>query len=153
MLTAQENEHRRRLFIDPASNSTGYAFFVGATLVQSGNIVVDNKKKPTRPDADKLRDLFEEYHELSIALAPDEVHIEQLNYGTHFKCIWSVGAIMAAFGNGPVVQQDISPGSWKKHAQWDGHDTTAGPYQGLLEDERAARCMGDYYLSTLNLEE
>lgn len=115
-------------------------------------MVVDNKKSPTRRDQDKLLSLFEAYRKFHFETILDEVHIEQLNYGTHFKCLWSVGVIFAAFGDVPVVEQDISPSSWKKHANWDGHAVDKGPHQGLLEDERAARCMGEFYTQTFKVK-
>jgi hypothetical protein len=82
---------------------------------------------------------------------PDSVHIETLNYGTHYMCIWSVGVIGALFAsNGSNVFQDVPIKSWQRHSNWENEKGDWARYGHASEDEFAAVCMGRWYLATLD---
>jgi len=134
-----------RLFIDPASRSTGWALFRGPTLLQSGTIAVDPKLSIFA----RLYALFRLYIKLGADLAIfKEVHIEQLPRNCHHYTHWSVGCLGAALYLSSIeVHADIPVQSWQKAVDWKGRQAALTPYKGKVrsEDELAAIGMGIYY--------
>ncbi len=132
------------MFVDPASISSGWAYFDGATLVNHGTIAVPKALDPF----ERLRLVNEAYIKLA-AYLPDvsEVHIEQLVRNTHIFTHYSVSAIGIAFASPKCkVAGDIPIQSWQAHVDWKGKRTALETYKVSSEDEQAAIGMGLYYI-------
>jgi hypothetical protein len=134
--------------VDPASKSVGWALFEGEYLRASGSVVVKGKNQFNR-----LAEIYAAFYAgFGDVMSPttgslDEVHIETLNYGTHFACIWSVGVIGALFARlGANVSQDIYIKAWQKHADWGRKKGQFETFGYKTEDEFAAVCMGNWYI-------
>lgn len=137
----------RRLFIDPGSQSMGYAFVDSSDgRLVSGTIKASGKHLPSR-----IHRLFEQTKFIFSSFAEvDEVHVETLVMRTHHVCIWSVGIVAAAAGRfWPNVKfaQDIPIKAWQKHCDWDKIENTWKEKGYGSEDEMAAVCMARFYLS------
>ncbi len=140
----------KKLFIDPGSKSLGWALFDEAgRFVRAGTLTAKGKDAFKR-----LGEIYDQLQALVTTLGigkEDEVHIETLNYGTHYMCIWSVGlagGVLAA--TGAFVDQDVYIKSWQKAANW---AETQYLWESLLspqvfdsEDAWAAYNMGIYWL-------
>ena len=134
---------KHRLFIDPASISTGWALFSDDELVRSGTVAT-NKKDDV---FDRLNYIFNEYKKLKFTNV-DEVHIEQLVRNTHIYTHWSVSVIaMALYNTDRVIAADISISAWQKATSWKTTKDPIKAYKGRVssEDELAAIGMGTYY--------
>jgi Holliday junction resolvasome RuvABC endonuclease subunit len=144
----------RALFIDPASWSTGWAYFVNGQYADSGTIAVPKPTGKTRISAEeRIRIIHDEYKELNSDLIIDEVHIEKFGGRPSHMLHWAVGAIAVAFDYDVSVRQDIPVKSWQKFAGWNskGKKLKVGkqlkPYLQLVhsEDQLAAIGMGMYW--------
>lgn len=105
-----------RLFIDPASISSGWALFRGRDFVASGTVSADKRD----PVFERLATLWDQYRAQKFEGARlDEIHLERLPRQTHHYCHWSVGVIGAALQkSGAEILADISPTSWQRHCGW-----------------------------------
>lgn len=158
---------KNRLFIDPGSVSTGYAFFKGMEMLQSGTI----KARGTK--FERMADLYNKYYALMhVALGnmkPDEVLLETLPVCTNPKIAfnmkpmyYSVGAITAAVQGRcehiRIIEDKLYPSQWQKYIGWDKTKTTAlkQPHTMHVDvegyrrrvrslDELAAIAMGVFY--------
>jgi Holliday junction resolvasome RuvABC endonuclease subunit len=138
-----QKQPKLRLFIDPASISTGWALFSDDTLLQSGTVAT-NKKNDV---FDRLHAIYREYKKLKFKNV-DEVHIEQLVRNTHIYTHWSVSVIaMALYASGRTISADVSISSWQKATSWKTTKDPIKAYKGRVssEDELAAIGMGTYY--------
>lgn len=107
----------KQLFIDPASNSTGWALFIDGVCTDSGTIEASKG-----PVFKRLIDIHAQYKELGSRIKPDEVRFERMNRVVNVAVIWSVGAIGVALklGHWPAnikseYSEQISPSTWKKY--------------------------------------
>lgn len=138
-------DQKLRIFVDPASISTGWAAFRGTQLIEHGTI----KVKAVKSTAERLGPIFDAYHDLFARLCPDETHVEQFAGRVHHKCVMSVGAILAAaYMAGVPAEQDVPVSSWQKHADWHGDRPEAKNFETQSEDELAAILMGRWWLET-----
>lgn len=138
--------NKLRLFIDPASISTGWAIFDGSTYVVSGTIAVDKSV----PIFGRLKMICNAYTALNAKFwMIKEVHIEQLVRNTHIHTHWSVGAIGSVFGG--KTKADIPIRGWQKYCEWGDKRTRLVPFKKLVKstDELAAIGMGLYYVKSL----
>lgn len=143
-------EGKKLLFIDPGSKSLGWALFRDdGSFVEAGTLAAKGK--------DAFKRLSEIYGQVvtlakKVDLGPeDEVHIETLNYGTHYMCIWSVGlagGVLSSYG--ALVEQDVYIKSWQKSADWaktqEMWREVHGPQVFDSEDAWAAYHMGIYWI-------
>lgn len=138
-----QKQPKLRLFIDPASISTGWALFSDDKLVRSGTVATDKKNNVF----DRLNYIFKEYKKLKFTNV-DEVHIEQLVRNTHIYTHWSVSVIaMALYATDRAIAADVSISSWQKATSWKTTKDPIKAYKGRVssEDELAAIGMGTYY--------
>ena len=141
----------RRLFTDPASISSGWAYYVGKTLKSHGTIRADK----SWPVFARLHVIWAGYRNLVVDGSVDEVHIEQLPRMCHHFTHWSVGVIgHACHKFTSAIESDIPVKSWQKFVGWDGKQgdkfAKEGPEplkQPESEDERAAIAMGWYWVN------
>jgi hypothetical protein len=142
---------RLRLFVDPGSTSAGWALYDGERLLDSGTCAA--KKGGNAFDRLSVvgRGFIEAFHlDFKSKSNIDEVHIETLNYQTHFMCLWSVGVIGFLFAtHGVSVYQDVWIKSWQKHAGWAAVKDAWKERGFKSQDEWAAVCMGAWWLSAL----
>lgn len=141
-------QQKHRLFIDPASISTGWALFLDDKLIKSGTIATDKKGNIF----DRLNIIYKEYKKLKFDKV-DEVHIEQLVRNTHIYTHWSVSVIaMALYNTGCTIAADVSISSWQKATAWKTTKDPIKAYKGRVnsEDELAAIGMGTYYTRRLS---
>lgn len=135
----------KRLFIDPATEKTGWALFINGQLVESGSIQVAGRM------AERLLKIKNAYRELATRLVPDSVHVEQMNHRVHV-CIWSVGAIIVGMEEAGVHVDvkapgfQISPTGWQTWVGW-RRGNALGEYRERVgsADELAAIGMGLYW--------
>jgi hypothetical protein len=135
-----------RLFIDPASRSSGWALFSGQTYLKSGTILIDSKPRI----AERLNRLFKRYQELELNV--DEVHVEDVprSRTCHIYVHYSIGVILAALAaKASVFKVDIPVKAWQKHVDWEGNQEALEAFKGRSksEDELAAIGMGLWYLA------
>ena len=138
-----QKQPKLRLFIDPASISTGWALFSDDKLVISGTVATNKKDNVFA----RLNYIIKEYKKLKFT-GIDEVHIEQLVRNTHIYTHWSVSVIaMALYNPTRVIAADISISSWQKATSWKTTKDPIKAYKGRVssEDELAAIGMGTYY--------
>jgi Holliday junction resolvasome RuvABC endonuclease subunit len=138
-----QKQPKLRLFIDPASISTGWALFSDDKLVTSGTVATNKKDNVFT----RLNYIFKEYKKLKFTDV-DEVHIEQLVRNTHIYTHWSVSVIaMALYNPTRAIAADISISSWQKATSWKTTKEPIKAYKGRVssEDELAAIGMGTYY--------
>lgn len=138
-----QKQPKLRLFIDPASISTGWALFSDDVLVRSGTVCVDKKDSIF----DRLHKIYREYRKLKFKNV-EEVHIEQLVRNTHIYTHWSVSTIaMALYHPTRVIAADISISAWQKATSWKTTKDPIKAHKGRVssEDELAAIAMGTYY--------
>lgn len=139
----------KRLFIDPATNKTGWAVFVDGVRTESGTISVAGPTLWTR-----LLNLKNEYRLLVTRVKPDKIYIERMNRVVH-SCIWSVAAILVGAAEAGVTVDDagrdkdcfqISPNSWQAWVKWKQANSLA-EYRPIVTsiDELAAIGMGVYW--------
>ena len=141
------NQSKLRLFIDPASISTGWALFSDNKLIKSGTIATDKKCAVF----DRLNYIYKKYKKLKFDNL-EEIHIEQLVRNTHIYTHWSVSVIaMALYNPDVVIAADISILSWQKATSWKTTKEPIKAYKGRVssEDELAAIGMGTYYTGRL----
>lgn len=154
------SREKKRLFVDPASISTGWAFFVGNKFVASGTVRADKRN----PVFERLADLWARYRTVSAQL--DEVHLERLprSRTCAIQTHWSVGVIGAALAKtGAEISEDIPPTAWQKAVGWKTVKAAAGqprtykleagssllPFVAKVEsdDELSAVGLGLYWLA------
>jgi Holliday junction resolvasome RuvABC endonuclease subunit len=136
-----------RVFVDPASISTGWAAFRGTQLIEHGSI----KVKAASNTAERLGPIFDRYLELFQRLRPDEIHIEQFAGKVHHKCVMSVSTIYAAAWCADVwADQDCSVSSWQAWAKWHGDKLPIKNYETQVDsqDELAAIGIGLWFTKT-----
>lgn len=135
-----------RLFIDPASISSGWALYRGSTLVDHGTVLADKRLGVFA----RLQSIATHYKELSKRLSYEEFHIEKMPRRVHYYTIWSCGVIGTSLKHSLCDgKDDIPVRSWQKFVDWDTiRDDWEGQY--VSQDEWAAICMGRYYLGVLN---
>lgn len=134
-----------RLFVDPASISSGWAFFKGPQLVSHGTIATEKKWSIFT----RLHDIWQQYRQLTLKGTVDEVHLELLPRTCHIFTHYSVAIIgHALHPNVPYdsIKGDIPVKSWQKHAGWDSIKDTWKAKGCKSEDELAAIMMGHYYI-------
>lgn len=137
----------RRLFIDPASISTGWAYFVGKELKNHGTIAVENALDVFT----RLGKISRLYYQTVVTDSVDEVHIEQLPRRCHHYTHWSVGVIGTAIvPHCTNIKADIPVPSWQKHCEWKSGAKRVKALAGRVgsEDELAAIGMGLWYVET-----
>lgn len=135
------------LFIDPASISSGWAYFRNQKLEAQGSVVVDKKLPPFV----RLMQVYYSYLELANnAPGPliQEVHIEQLPRRCHIYTHYSVAVAGIAFASSDCqVWGDIPVKAWQKYTDWHGERAMLKGYTVQTEDELAAIGMGLYYVN------
>lgn len=142
--------NRVRLFIDPASISSGWALFRGSELISSGTVLVEKKLPPF----ERLKLVYLHYLTLSnqyLAKEIEEVHIEQLPRSCHIYTHYSVcAAAIAIVSPSCSVAGDIPISSWQKAVDWNGERAALAAYQERVssEDELAAIGMGLWYVNS-----
>ncbi len=138
-----------RLFIDPASISSGWALFEGSKCIASGTVLVNKKDAPFI----RLKEVARRYLDLSLthwAQHVEEVHIEQLPRSCHIYTHYSVCAAAIAFASGKcTVAGDIPVQSWQKYVDWNGERKILATYKVESEDQQAAIGMGLYYTAKI----
>lgn len=151
MRTLAGTTTKRRLFIDPGSTSAGWALYEGDTLVDSGTCATKKGGNAFNRLSAIAHGFISAFHlDFATKTAVDEVHIETLNYQTHFMCIWSVGVIGFLFAHhGAAVYQDVWIKSWQLHAGWAAEKDAWQTRGYKSQDEWAAVCMGAWWLSAL----
>lgn len=143
----------KRMFVDPGTNSTGWAMFEGEELIDSGTITATKGQM-----FDRILTICNQFKSVSACHRPDEVVFERMNRMVNVAVIWAVGAIGLAIklGNPSSVilsesKHQISPSSWKKFERlngvWNTHRQNADS-----EDEVVAILIGLVYLSNLKDE-
>jgi hypothetical protein len=141
----QSKSELRRLFVDPASISTGWAYYVGKELKSHGTIATDKKWAVFT----RLHDIWRQYRSLVVSGSIDEVHIEQLPRRCHFFTHWSVGAIGHALFPSVASHKilgDIPVKAWQKASNWESRKANWKNVACKSEDELAAICMGEYFV-------
>lgn len=130
--------------MDPASISSGWAYFVGPKLVDSGTIAAPAKHSVGA----RLGAIYSQYVDTFRGRSVLECHVEQLPRRCHHYTHWSVGVIAAALSHVgcPDVRGDIPVRSWQKHCNWSAIETTWKERGLKSEDELAAICMGKYWM-------
>jgi hypothetical protein len=141
-------KHTSRLFIDPASISTGWALFSGDKLVFHGTIV------RTEGDAlDRLASISKAYEALSAMYLPDEIIIERMNHIVAYQVVWSVGVIAVATRQGSPRAKfaQLSPQTWQKYLRELGYARPdfAKLHSCESEDEATAIAMGLAFTGSL----
>lgn len=136
-------DQKLRLFIDPASISSGWAIFQGKELQSHGTIAVSKKFSIFN----RLEYLRNCYSSTFNRAGFDEVHIEQLPGRCHHYTHWSVGVIGTALQPyAKTVAGDIPVRSWQKSTGWREIETEWAERGYKSEDEFAAVCMGRYWI-------
>jgi Holliday junction resolvasome RuvABC endonuclease subunit len=138
----------KRLFIDPATHSTGWALFNDAQLVLSGTISVEGKDVWRR-----LSMLQVKYKNLLEQLGPvEEVHIEKFWRAKMKESLqWAVAAIgLGCVGRAVSIAQDVVVTSWQPKMKYKKGNVPR-KYKKLAasvgsEDELEAILMGYYWL-------
>lgn len=138
--------NKRRIFIDPASRSSGWAQFIGPKFEKAWTFELKDKDPFVR-----LHQLSSLVHNFVVDGSVQEAHIETMNYGVHYACIWSVGVIGATLARKDIkVEQDIPVKAWQKDANWKETqylwETIHSPWPWASEDEWAAYNMGVWWL-------
>lgn len=136
----------RILFIDPASRSSGWAQFLDGKFEKAWTLSFKDKDQFQR-----LVKIRETIKQLIKPGDVDEAHIETMNYGVHYACIWSVGVIGETLASmGIKVYQDIPVSAWQKASDWKNiqhmWNEVHAPKVFESEDEWAAYHMGIYWL-------
>jgi hypothetical protein len=135
-----------RLFIDPASKSTGWALFRDKKFDVSGTI----QAEANLPAFERLWQLQCSYEFLKEMFKGeiDEVHIEKMVAKTAIECKWSVGVIGSVFGCIAHVDDGVPIQSWQKFCDWKGDRQKLRRYYKRVhsEDELAAIGMGLWYV-------
>ena len=131
------------LFIDPASISTGWAYYVGKQLKASGTISTDKKLDVVA----RLTNIWAEYRSTIVSGSIDEVHIEQLPRRCHHYTHWSVGVIAhALYPICRTIRADVAVKSWQKHSGWVTGKSGWKEAGFTSEDESAAVHIGKYWM-------
>jgi Holliday junction resolvasome RuvABC endonuclease subunit len=134
---------KRRLFIDPASISSGWAIFEGKTYVKSGTIAVDKRLDVYA----RLSLLSSLYYNFVVDGSLDEIHIEQLPRRCHIYTHYSVGVIGTSLSRKcSVIKGDIPVKSWQAATGWEARKKGWADVNCTSEDELAAICMGEYWV-------
>lgn len=135
------------LFIDPASISSGWAYFKSQKLEAHGSVVIAQKMEPFL----RLMQVYYSYLELAnsdMGQRIQEVHIEQLPRRCHIYTHYSVAVAGIAFASSDCqVWGDIPVKAWQKHTDWHGERAMLKGYDVQTEDELAAIGMGLYYVN------
>jgi len=144
-----------RLFIDPGSKSLGYAIFEDNELVESGTI----KSTASKKVGYRLQEIRKGLKKATSRWKFDEVHIEKLNYRTHYYVMWCVGVVVELYGNSEHISDDIAVTSWKsfyKLKQSDKGDKVKMKFREIKEfreielssdDQMEAILQGYFYLN------
>lgn len=145
----------RRLFVDPASKSSGWALFEGKRFLASGTFVAASKDGI----APRLKQVYEWYEDMVVQV--DEVHVEDVprSRTCHIYVHYSIGVILAALAaKAPVFKVDVPVNAWQKFVEWDRENKkdTQGSTEERLQafkgraesrDELSAVGMGLWFLS------
>lgn len=146
------NDGKRRLFVDPASISSGWALFEGSKLVGQGTVLADKR----RTVFERLSYVYGQYLAINQLEQYEEVHIEKIPRRCHHYTIWSVAVIglaLYSLSGGPV-DDDLPVRSWQKVVNWRGNEKAWQlKLQAGSEDETVAVLLGHYYLNKLYLEQ
>lgn len=148
-IKAQRQKHLR-LFVDPASISSGWALFQDSKLIAHGTVAVDKKD----PVFTRLAGIFKQYKAITNRNIK-EVHIEQLVRNTHIYTHWSVGVIgCACWLRNISVSADIPITSWQSFCDWKGSRQPLVSYKRKVEseDELSAIGMGLWYIEKHNIK-
>lgn len=140
----KQEEAVSRLFIDPASISSGWALFIGKTLFVSGTVKVSVKSQ-----FDRLAAVGMEYQKIGSKFRPQEVHIEQFGGRPHHILHWAVGLIGTTLKTATnKVGQDVPVSAWQKEMDWKNSREPLTAYLDKVdsEDELAAIGMGLYWV-------
>lgn len=133
---------KSRLFIDPASISSGWALYIGKKLKDHGTIAVDKKLSVFV----RLMHIAACYRHLIARMVVDEVHIESLPRRCHHFTHWSVGVIGTSLQpNVSVVSSDLPVKSWQKHTDWERKSIKWKTLGYSSEDDFAAVEMGRFW--------
>lgn len=142
-----------RLFIDPASISTGWALFKGKKFLKSGTVVVKGEISKRLVGLHwRYRHLFQGRTLVDLK----ECHIEQFGGRPHRYLVFAVGVLLSAVDYAEEAKQDVPVSSWQKHVDWKKERLMLKPYFDKVEseDELAAIGMGLWYTEVkLCLEE
>lgn len=148
-MIAIEPKGQLRLFIDPGSNSTGWALFRDKEYLESDTI---KTSRPKEHALKRLVDIQYGYYCLASRLcyhSDIEIYFERMNHRVK-ECIWAVGAIGVTLLDWGAFKWggEISPLSWQKYVDWKGKRRKLGRYKKRVEseDELSAIGIGLYYL-------
>ena len=113
------DDGKSRLFIDPASRSSGWAFFRGNELIDQGTVIAVDSHDVFK----RLEDIYISYWRLAERVSAVEVHIESMPRMVSHFCMWSVGVIGTAVWRPSrgLVKDDIWVQSWQKVTAWKGN--------------------------------
>lgn len=112
---SRQRQKLLRMFVDPASISSGWALFQNKRLIASGTVAVDKKLHWS----ERLHWIRQKYLELPFTNI-DEVHIERLVRRTHIITHYSVGVIASVLClYSKAVSADVGIRSWQKYCEWD----------------------------------
>lgn len=135
----------RRLFIDPASISSGWAYFNDKELLAHGTIATPKEFNVWT----RLADIVSKYRTTMVDGSIDEVHIELLPRRCHIYTHYSVACIgYSLYSKCGKIHPDIPIKSWQKATDWNGKRKCildARVHNESSEDELAAIGMGIYY--------
>lgn len=131
----------KRLCIDPASRSSGWAVFEGAELVRHGTVTMKGKDVDER-----MRQLWQSYRQIAERENPEEVYIERMNRRVHRYCLWAAFLVRTVFSiyGGTKRFEEISPGTWKKYLVESGQtlEVVREFWKADSEDEAVAIAIG-----------
>jgi hypothetical protein len=104
------------MFIDPGTNSSGWAVFEGDYLLAHGTVIA------TGSTFERLNSMSSDYFNLALNYQPEYVYFERMNRAVNVACIWFVGAIGVAIMEGwhpakicAQYADQISPSMWKRY--------------------------------------
>jgi hypothetical protein len=112
----------RRLFVDPGSNSAGWALFEGAELLCSGSVLANPKKSAFARSAEigrKFQAQALEFQDLGLAWS--ESLLERVPNACAVQVHHAVGVIGAALSpySNVKVEPTLIPSAWQKFCGWD----------------------------------
>lgn len=141
-------DSKLRLFVDPASYSTGWALFRGSECRQSGTITADGGDIGLRL-ARIARVYWCLYGTAQLPNDNTDLYIELIPGTCSYYVQWSVGAILAnlcCWRRVKLVGR-VAPKAWQKTVDWTGNRMLLSRYKVGSEDELAAIGMGIHVTS------
>ena len=150
-----------RLFIDPGSNSTGWAVVdeESKCILETGTIRAHKNHEVW----ERLDEIGAGYYVLANELGSrydawgSKVHIERMNRNVNVAVVWSVAAIAVNLMPwGFFIDEQISPTAWQKTVKWNKAHTKknwvknklAKRYNTDSEDEAAAIGLALHWIKT-----